>query len=111
MGNIEQTNKLDVRDGFFIVRVRTEIRTTPGTQLQDIHDRYGKMLATSKDPVLDRDGIEIYIDGELDDLQIQSTDEITYRDPETGIMMPTGQSACSSLRMSRGLRRWAATCS
>ena len=97
MGNIEQTgNKLDMAiqgDGFCIVRGPdgNPYYTRDGSFKISMTDM-GKMLATSKGyPVLDRDGIEIYIDGELDDLQIQSTGEITYRDPETGIMMPTGQ--------------------
>jgi len=97
MGNLEQTgNKLDMAiqgDGFFVVRGPdgNPYYTRDGSFKISMTDM-GKMLATSKGyPVLDRDGLEIFIESDLDDLQIQSTGEITYRDPETGITIPTGQ--------------------
>jgi flagellar basal-body rod protein FlgG, Gram-negative bacteria len=97
MGNLEQTgNKLDMAidgDGFFMVRGAdgNAYYTRDGSFKLSMTDD-GKMLATSDGyPVLDRDGIEIYIDTNLDSLEIQPTGEITYRDPDTGTLVPTGQ--------------------
>lgn len=97
MGNLEQTgNKLDLAiqgNGFFLVRGPdgNAYYTRDGSFKLSMTDM-GKMLATSKGyPVLDRDGIEIYIDVDLDSLEIQPTGEITYKDPETGLTISTGQ--------------------
>lgn len=97
MGNMEQTgNKLDMAiqgDGFFLVRGPdgSPHYTRDGSFKISMTDM-GRMLATSKGyPVLDRDGIEIYLDTDLQNIEIQDSGEITYRDPETGISMPTGQ--------------------
>lgn len=97
MGNMEQTGKkLDMAiqgDGFFLVRGPdgNPYYTRDGSFKVSMTDM-GKMLATSKGyPVLDRDGIEIYLDADLENIEIQSSGEITYRDPDTGVSLPTGQ--------------------
>ena len=96
-GNLEQTtNKLDMAiegDGFFAIR---------GTGGQTFYTRdgsfkvamteNGKMLTNSKGyPVLDRDGVEIYFDGDMANYEFSPSGEITMRDPETGVTLPTGQ--------------------
>lgn len=96
-GNLEQTgNKLDMAiqgDGFFAVRGPdgSVMYTRDGSFKISMTD-VGKMLATSDGyPVLDRDGNEIYFDTDLENVQIQSSGEITYRDPDSGLNLPTGQ--------------------
>lgn len=96
-GNLEQTtNKLDMAvegTAFFAVR-------GPGGNTMYTRDgsfkvamtETGKMLTNSKGyPVLDRDGMEIYFDGDMANYEIQPTGEITTKDPETGVALPTGQ--------------------
>lgn len=97
MGNLEETdNKLDMAiqgDGFFMVRGAdgNAYYTRDGSFKISMTDD-GKMLATSEGyPVLDRDGIEIYLDEDLENIEIQPSGEITYKDPDTGINMSTGQ--------------------
>ena len=52
----------------------------------------GKMLTTSKGyPVLDQDGAEIYFDSDMANYEIQPSGEITLKDPETDVSLPTGQ--------------------
>ena len=96
-GNMEQTgNKLDMAiqgDGFFSARGPdgSPVYTRDGSFKISITDN-GKMLTNSDGyPILDRDGNEIYLDADLENVQIQSTGEITYREAETGISLPTGQ--------------------
>ncbi len=96
-GTLEQTeNQLDmaiIGDGFFAVRGAdgNTYYTRDGSFKVSMTDN-GKMLATSKGyPVLDQDGFEIFFDGEMANYEIQATGEISYRDPETGVSMPTGQ--------------------
>ena len=96
-GNMEQTdNMLDMAiqgDGFFSVRGPDgkPMYTRDGSFKISITNS-GKMLTTSDGyPVLDRDGNEIYLDADLQNTQIQSTGEITYKDPDTGVSLPTGQ--------------------
>lgn len=96
-GNFEQTgNLLDLAiegDGFFAVRgVDGNIYYTRDGSFKVSMTEEGKMLATSKGfPVLDQDGVEIYFDGLMENYVIQASGEITYRDPETGEYLPTGQ--------------------
>lgn len=97
MGNLEQTgNKLDMAiegDAFFAVRGPdgNPNYTRDGSFKLSITED-GNMLTTSKGyPVLDADGNEIYFDQELDAMNISATGEITYRDPDTGLNLPTGQ--------------------
>lgn len=96
-GNMEQTgNQLDMAiqgDGFFSVLGPSgnPLYTRDGTFKVSMTDN-GKMLATSDGyPVLDRDGNNIYFDTDLQNVQIQPTGEITYKDPTTGISLPSGQ--------------------
>ncbi|SHI75680.1 flagellar basal-body rod protein FlgG [Thermoclostridium caenicola] len=97
MGAIQQTgNKLDMAiegDAFFLVRGPdgNPYYTRDGSFKVSMTDM-GKMLATSKGyPVLDRDGLEIYLDTDLENIIIEPSGEILYRDPETGTSMSTGQ--------------------
>lgn len=96
-GNLEQTNnKLDMAiegAGFFAVRGVDggTYYTRDGSFKVSMTDE-GKMLANSKGfPVLDQDGMEIYFDGNMDNYEIQPSGEITVKDPETGVTLPTGQ--------------------
>ncbi|HBR03811.1 MAG TPA: flagellar basal-body rod protein FlgG [Ruminiclostridium sp.] len=96
-GNLEQTsNKLDmaiVGDAFFTVRGAdgNTYYTRDGSFKVGMTDE-GKMLTNSSGyPVLDQDGIEIYLDYDLDSYEIQPSGEIMYKDPETGIGLTTGQ--------------------
>lgn len=96
-GNLEQTgNKLDMAiegTAFFAVRGPDggTYYTRDGSFKASLtYD--GMMLANSKGyPVLDQDGMEIFFDGDLANYEIQPSGEITVRDPETGVTMPTGQ--------------------
>lgn len=96
-GNLEQTgNKLDLAiqgDGFFAVRgADGNVYYTRDGSFKVSMTEYGKMLATSKGyPVLDQDGFEIFFDGDMEDYEIQPSGEIMYRDPETDVLIPTGQ--------------------
>ncbi len=96
-GNLEQTsNKLDMAiegNGFFSVRGADGniYYTRDGSFKVGMTDE-GKMLTTSKGyPVLDQDGLEIYFDGDMANYEIQPSGEITMKDPETGVTLPTGQ--------------------
>ncbi len=96
-GNLEQTsNKLDMAiegTGFFAVRGANgeTFYTRDGSFKVSMTDE-GKMLANSKGyPVLDQDGMEIYFDGDMANYEIQPSGEITVKDPETGVTLPTGQ--------------------
>jgi len=96
-GNLEQTNnKLDMAiegNGFFAIRgVNGETFYTRDGSFKVAMTENGKMLTNSKGyPVLDRDGLEIYFDSDMENYEIQPTGEITLRDPDTGISLPTGQ--------------------
>ncbi len=96
-GNLEQTNnKLDMAiegTAFFAVRgVGGETLYTRDGSFKVAMTENGKMLTNSKGyPVLDRDGIEIYFDGDMENYEIQPSGEITLRDSETGVTLPTGQ--------------------
>lgn len=96
-GNLEQTsNKLDMAiegNGFFAVRGPNgeTLYTRDGSFKVAMTDS-GKMLTNSKGyPVLDRDGVEIYFDSDMENYEIQPTGEITLKDPDTGVALPTGQ--------------------
>jgi flagellar basal-body rod protein FlgG len=96
-GNLEQTsNKLDMAiegDAFFAVR-GTDGNTyyTRDGSFKIGMTEDGKMLTNSKGyPVLDRDGVEIYFDDNMENYEIQPSGEITLRDPETDVSLPTGQ--------------------
>lgn len=96
-GNLEQTtNKLDMAiegASFFAVRGPdgSTYYTRDGSFKASMTDD-GLMLATSKGyPVLDQDGMEVFFDTELENYEIQPSGEITVRDPETEVSMPTGQ--------------------
>lgn len=96
-GNLEQTgNKLDMAiegKAFFAVRgANGEIFYTRDGSFKISMTDEGKMLANSKGyPVLDQDGFEIYFDGDIANYDIQPSGEITMRDPDTGVNLPTGQ--------------------
>jgi flagellar basal-body rod protein FlgG len=96
-GNLEQTgNKLDMAiegDGFFAIRgADGNIYYTRDGSFKVAMTDYGKMLTNSSGyPVLDMDGFEIYFDGDMQNYEIQPSGEITYKDPETGVSLPTGQ--------------------
>ena len=96
-GNFEQTgNKLDMAiegDGFFAVRnVDGSTCYTRDGSFKVAMTENGKMLTNSKGyPVLDRDGFEIYFNGDMENYDIQPSGEITQKDPETGEILPTGQ--------------------
>ena len=96
-GNLEQTsNKLDMAIegvGFFAVRgADGNIYYTRDGSFKVAMTEEGKMLTNSKGyPVLDQDGMEIYFDGDMALYEIQPTGEITYKDLDTGINLPTGQ--------------------
>lgn len=96
-GNLEQTdNKFDmaiIGEGFFSIRGAdgNTYYTRDGSFKISMTEN-GKMLANSKGyPVLDQDGLEIYLDQDAANYVIQPTGEITYKDPETGVSLPTGQ--------------------
>ena len=96
-GNLEQTgNKLDMAiegKAFFAVRgPGGEIFYTRDGSFKISMTDEGKMLANSKGyPVLDQDGLEIYLDGDIANYEFQPSGEITVRDPDTGVSLPTGQ--------------------
>ncbi len=96
-GNMEQTNnKLDMAvegQGFFAVRGvdGNAYYTRDGSFKVSMTDE-GKMLTNSKGyPVLDQDGMEIFFDGDMANYEIQPSGEITFKDIETGVTLPTGQ--------------------
>ncbi len=96
-GNLEQTsNKLDmaiIGEAFFSVRGAdgNTYYTRDGSFKVGMTEE-GKMLTNSKGyPVLDQDGMEIYFDGDMANYEIQPSGEITTKDPETGVSLPTGQ--------------------
>ncbi|MCX7772107.1 MAG: flagellar basal-body rod protein FlgG [Clostridia bacterium] len=96
-GNLQQTDsKLDMAvegDGFFSIRGADgkTYYTRDGSFKVAMTDN-GKMLTNSKGyPVLDRDGNEIYFDGDMANVEIQATGEITSKDPDTGVSVPSGQ--------------------
>ena len=80
-------------EGFFAVRgVDGNTYYTRDGSFKVSMTEFGKMLANSKGyPVLDQDGFEIFFDGDMANYEIQPSGEITYRDPETDISLPTGQ--------------------
>lgn len=96
-GNLEQTsNKLDMAiegAAFFALRGPDggTYYTRDGSFKASLTEE-GMMLANSKGyPVLDQDGLEIYFDGDLANYEIQPSGEITMKDTETDVTMPTGQ--------------------
>jgi len=96
-GNLEQTdNILDMAiegDAFFAVRGPdgNPYYTRDGSFKLSVTED-GNMLTTSKGyPVLDQDGNEIFFEVELDNINIATTGEISYKDLETGLYLPTGQ--------------------
>lgn len=98
-GNLEQTgNKLDMAIegegiGFFAIRGPdgNTYYTRDGSFKVSLTDE-GMMLANSKGyPVLDQDGMEIYFDSSLENYEIQPSGEITVRDTDTDVILPTGQ--------------------
>lgn len=96
-GNLEQTsNKLDMAiegEAFFSLRgADGNTYYTRDGSFKVAMTENGKMLTNSKGyPVLDTDGMEIYFDGDMANYEIQPTGEITVKDPETGVSLPTGQ--------------------
>lgn len=96
-GNLEQTsNKLDMAiegSAFFSIRgADGDAYYTRDGSFKIGMTESGKMLTNSGGyPVLDRDGAEIYFDSDLANYEIQPSGEITLRDPETDVSLPTGQ--------------------
>lgn len=96
-GNLTNTsNKTDMAvegDAFFAVRgADGNTYYTRDGSFKIAMTENGKMLTNSKGyPVLDRDGLEIYFDGDMANYEFQPSGEITTKDPETGVSLPTGQ--------------------
>lgn len=97
MGNMEQTeNKLDMAiegNGFFSVMGPNNqvVYTRDGSFKLSVTEN-GNILTNSKGyPVLDRDGNTVTMDYSLDSMDIQPSGEITYKDTDTGLNLPTGQ--------------------
>ncbi len=96
-GNLQQTsNKLDMAiegSAFFAVRGPdgNTYYTRDGSFKQAMYE--GSIILTNSKgyPVLDSDGMEIYLDYSLENLEVGESGEIVVTDPETGESIPTGQ--------------------